>query len=240
MNNPSPLGPQGSTIDQKQQGRARVKLAVFFVLAVHGVGLLALLVQGCHRDDLANQTTKDTNALPVFQATNEPAVVEPSAPPSLTNTSAVAQATNVAPTAATEYTVARGDTFSTIGKKFGVSAKAIMDANPNVEATKLQVGKKLQIPAATTTAVASSSGAPASEAASGAHVYNVKSGDTLIKIASEHHTSVKAIRAANSLKTDRITVGQKLKIPVKSPAASGATETASANPTLPTGAPLTR
>jgi len=239
MNNQSPLVPQGSTIDQKQKGRARVKLAVFFVLALHGVGLLALLVQGCHRDDLA-QTSKDTNALPVFQATNEPAVVEPSAPPSLTNTSAVAQATNVAPAAATEYTVAKGDTFSTIGKKFGVSAKAIMDANPNVEATKLQVGKKLQIPAATKTAVASSGAAPASETASSEHVYNVKSGDTLIKIAGEHHTSVKAIRAANSLKTDRITVGQKLKIPAKALASSGTTETASANPTLPAGTPLTR
>src|ERR1051326_4114903 len=102
MNNQSPLVPQGSTIDQKQKGRARVKLAVFFVLALHGVGLLALLVQGCHKDDLASQTTKDPNALPVFQATNEPAVVEPSAPPSLTNTSAVAQATNVAPAAASE------------------------------------------------------------------------------------------------------------------------------------------
>jgi LysM repeat protein len=237
MNNPSPLVPQGSTIDQKQKGRARVKLAVFFVLAVHGVGLLALLVQGCHQD-LA-QTSKDTNALPVFDATNAPAVVEPSTTPALTNTSAVAEATNTAPATASEYTVARGDTFSTIGKKFGVSAKAIMDANPTVEATKLQVGKKLQIPAATKTAVASSTGAPASETASGEHPYTVKSGDTLIKIASEHHTSVKAIRAANSLKTDRITVGQKLKLPAKSAASPGATETASANPTLPAGAPLT-
>jgi LysM repeat protein len=140
---------------------------------------------------------------------------------------------------ASEYTVARGDTFGTIGKKFGVSAKAIMDANPNVEATKLQVGKKLQIPAAAKTAVASSGAAPASETATSEHVYNVKSGDTLIKIAGEHHTSVKAIRAANSLKTDRITVGQKLKIPAKALASSGTTETASANPTLPAGTLLT-
>ena len=240
MNNQSPLVPQGTTLDPKHKGRARVKLAVFFVLAVHGVGLLALLVQGCHRDDLANQTNKDTNALPVFDATNAPAVAEPTTTPALTNTSAVAEATSAAPAMASEYTVARGDTFSTIGKKFGLSAKAIMDANPGVEATKLQVGKKLQIPAATKSTVAATGGAPASETASGEHVYNVKSGDTLIKIASEHHTSVKAIRAANSLKTDRITVGQKLKIPVKSATSPGATETASANPAMPTGAPLTR
>ena len=239
MNNQSPLVPQGSTIDQKQKGRARVKLAVFFVLALHGVGLLALLVQGCHKDDLASQTNKDTNALPVFDATNPPAVAEPTSNPALTNSAPIAEATNIPPAMASEYTVARGDTFGTIGKKFGVSAKAIMDANPNVEATKLQVGKKLQIPAAAKTAVASSGAAPASETATSEHVYNVKSGDTLIKIAGEHHTSVKAIRAANSLKTDRITVGQKLKIPAKALASSGTTETASANPTLPAGTLLT-
>src|SRR5215831_19235166 len=173
MNNQSPLVPQGTKLDQKHKGRARVKLAVFFVLAVHGVGLLALLVQGCHRDDLASQPIPNTNN-PVFEATNAPAVVEPTAP-GLTNTSAVAEATNAAPATASEYTVARGDTFSTIGKKFGVSARAIMDANPGVEATKLQVGKKLQIPAATKSAVASTGGAPASETAGGEHLYNVKS-----------------------------------------------------------------
>jgi len=239
MNNQSPLVPQGSTLDQKQKIRARVKLAVFFVLAVHGVGLLALLVQGCHRDDLETKNTRDTNSLPVFDATNTSAVVEQTTPAS-SNTTTMVESTNAAPAVASEYTVAKGDTFSTIGKKFGVSAKAIMDANPGVEATKLQVGKKLQIPAATKTAVASTGGAPSSETANGEHVYNVKSGDTLIKIASEHHTSVKAIRAANSLKTDRITVGQKLKIPSKSATSPGATETASASPALPAGAPLTR
>jgi LysM repeat protein len=43
----------------------------------------------------------------------------------------------------------------------------------------------------------------------------VKSGDTLIKIASDHKTTVRALRTANNLRTDSIKVGQKLKIPVK-------------------------
>ena len=47
MNNQNPLIPQGSALEQKNKGRARVKIAVFFVLAVHGIGLMALLMQGC-------------------------------------------------------------------------------------------------------------------------------------------------------------------------------------------------
>jgi hypothetical protein len=47
----SPLVPQGQLLDPKNKGRARVKIAVFFVLAVHGIGLMALLMQGCRREE---------------------------------------------------------------------------------------------------------------------------------------------------------------------------------------------
>jgi len=52
--------------------------------------------------------------------------------------------------------------------------------------------------------------------AGGSHVktiYVVKSGDTLIRIAKVHGTTVKALKAANNLSNDRILVGAKLKIP---------------------------
>ena len=45
-----------------------------------------------------------------------------------------------------------------------------------------------------------------------------KSGDNLLKIAKANGTTVKALRSANALKTDRITVGQKLKLPAKASA----------------------
>jgi LysM repeat protein len=48
---------------------------------------------------------------------------------------------------------------------------------------------------------------------SGAAVYLVKSGDTLSRIAKSHHTSIKAIKEANKLATDRISVGEKLQVP---------------------------
>ena len=239
MNNQSPLVPQG-TLDPKNKGRARVKIAVFFVLAVHGVGLLALLLQGCHREDTTSQAsqTATNNALPALEATNPPAVTDSSTLPPPTNQVAAVEQTNQAPVAASEYAVAKGDTYASIAHKFGVSIKAIADANPGVEPTKLQVAQKLHIPAPTKTVVASSTATPAASG-SGEQPYTVKSGDTLIRIASVHHVSVRSLRLANNLKTDRITVGQKLKIPMKV-AAAATTETASANPTVPPGTPTVR
>ena len=234
MNNQSPLVPQGSTLDQKNKGRARVKIAIFFVLAVHGVGLLALLLQGCHREDSNTQASQATNASPAFDTTNLPAVAEPTPPVAQSNTVATAEAATPVPTAATEYTVASRDTYSTIGKKFGVSIAAMKEANPGVEATKLQIGQKVHIPAPAKAVASTSSGSNSAspEQANIDHMYKVQSGDTLIKIASNHHTNVKAIRAANNLKSDRIVVGQKLKIPVKR-ATAAATETASNDATMP-------
>jgi LysM repeat protein len=46
-----------------------------------------------------------------------------------------------------------------------------------------------------------------------AAVYFVRSGDTLSRIARTHNTTIKALKSANDLATDKIVVGQKLKIP---------------------------
>ncbi len=44
--------------------------------------------------------------------------------------------------------------------------------------------------------------------------YVVKSGDALSRIAKAQHTTIKALKAVNGLKTDRIVTGQKLKLSV--------------------------
>jgi LysM repeat protein len=44
-------------------------------------------------------------------------------------------------------------------------------------------------------------------------IYVVKSGDSLTRIAKTHGTTVQALKAANGLKSDRIVVGAKLKVP---------------------------
>lgn len=44
-------------------------------------------------------------------------------------------------------------------------------------------------------------------------VYVVKAGDSLIRIARQHHTTAKAIKDMNGLSNDMISVGAKLKLP---------------------------
>jgi len=230
MNNPSPLIPQGSLLDQKQKSRARVKIAVFLVLTIHGIGLLALLMQGCKKEPETGVATEDTNnpAMPFVETTNAPPPVQTN---DLTTTAATTNAPAPAvvestpqppvatpPSVATEYTISSGDKLSTLARKFHVSVKALMEANPGIQPTRLKVGQKINIPAPTsaTPQGAGSTPAASSQPSTGEQGYTVVSGDSLSKIANHFGTSVKALRSLNNLKTDRIVVGQKLKIPAKS------------------------
>jgi LysM repeat protein len=220
MNNQNPIIPQGSALEQKNKARARVKIQVFFVLAVHGIGLMALLMQGCGqpKEPVPVVETPVTNTPPAFVETNTPPVTT-STPPVVV-TAPVPVEVLVPPTVpagATEYAIVKGDSFSTLAKRFHVSAKAIADANPGVDSTKLKIGQKIHIPAAAAPAVPAVTGTAPFESASagGEQTYTVKSGDNLTKIAGQLGTTIKALRAANGLKTDSIKVGQKLKIPAK-------------------------
>jgi LysM repeat protein len=259
MNNQSPLVPQGSLAEQKNKGRARVKIAVFFVLAIHGIGLMALLVQGCQKEKETGQTQAgdQTNnaAAPAFaESSNAPAApmtaevpATPSnsmpAGPAAADTHGVSAPMPAPAATATEYTIAARDNFSTIAKKFGVTSKAIAEANPGVESTKLRVGQKIHVPApapaGTPSAVASTAATPTVEPANGEKLYTVQSGDSLIKIARNSGTQVKTIRTLNNLKSDNIRVGQKLKLPAAKSSTSTAALTPSENaPMVSSVAPL--
>jgi LysM repeat protein len=200
-------------LEQKNQSRTRVRLAVFFVLSIHVIGLMALLMQGCRKPNepgaepgTNTAPTFDTNVAPTIE-TNPPGTsVTGMAPPEPVPGPAAAPA-------AQEYTVTKGDSFTSIAKKTGVSVKAIEAANPGVEPTKLQIGQKLQIPAAAAAPATSVTPGALEMGHSGEQVYTVKSGDTLTRIAEQFGTTVKALRAENKLDTDKIKVGQKLKIP---------------------------
>jgi LysM repeat protein len=223
MNNPNPFVPQGSLLEQQSKRRSRIKLGVFCVLAVGIVGLTGMLIQGCKREQTETENPPSTD-------TNVTAVVNTNPPPQVEATNLPAQPPQVvapvpAPEAAmTEYVVVKGDSFSKIAKKTGVTVKAIKAANPGVESTKLKVGQKLSLPAggkpvAEAGAVAPDAGTAVPNATSG-ELYTVKSGDTLTKIAKSHGTTVKAIESENNLSTTKIKVGQKLKIPVKAEVAA--------------------
>jgi LysM repeat protein len=60
---------------------------------------------------------------------------------------------------------------------------------------------------------AASKAAPTAVGNAAFTIYVVRAGDTLTRIARRHATTVRALRATNDLKIDRIIVGQKLRVP---------------------------
>jgi len=221
MNSPSPLVPQGSFLEQKNHGRSRIKVAFFCVVGVHVVAIIAaLLAQGCRREEVP---PPDTSQLPVLPETSILPV--DTNPPPITMTETSAPPIHVEPPPpplelkATEYTVVRGDSFSTIAMKFpGVTAKAIQEANPGVDPLRLQIGQKIMIPPPAPSQGSTGTSEPPP---SGELMYTVKSGDNLTKIANQFGTTVRALRSANNLLSDNIKVGQKLKIPGKTASSEG-------------------
>jgi LysM repeat protein len=232
MNNPNPFIPQGSLLEQKNKKRARVKVAVFSIFAVNILVILPLLIQGCgNKEKPADETASlsagtatnissapDTNTAPP----SLPSVTSTSAPPAtMSNTMPVATPPPPPPApevpATTEYVVLKGDSFYTIAQKFHLKMKDVEAANPNVQPTKLKAGQKIQVPAGASGAgaTANTPGTNAMSDSGGETTYVVKPKDTLTKIAKEFGTTVKALRALNSLKIDAIKAGQKLKVPSK-------------------------
>jgi LysM repeat protein len=249
MNNPSPLIPQGSLTEQKNKTRARVRLAVFFVISVHVVGLMALLMQGCRKpqEEQPPMSSVDTNFPPIVDDTNYLPQPMPDTnvyvpPPVPEQTTPIVEPTPqqpVAPAPTTqEYTVVAGDTLSGIASRFHVTVKQLQDANPTVQPTRMQVGTKLQIPESTqSTQTTGTAPGTTSTSANGEQIYTVKSGDNLTKIAKRYNTTVRAIRSANNLTTDRIKVGQKLKIPGNATAAPAESTPATPPPAAPITTP---
>jgi LysM repeat protein len=190
MNEPSPLVPQGSFESQARR-KSHVRIAVFSILAIHVVVLGGLLILGCKRDDKGTDTAGNpplTNAndlaAPPFGGTDVIA----------TNAIAQALATNagvtntlsspgisIPPTVSTVpdagapiiHVITRGESFATLATKYGVSVKAIQEANPNLVPTRLQINDKVKIPPKTAVVLRPAPTADASD------VYMVKTGDTL-------------------------------------------------------------
>jgi LysM repeat protein len=210
MNNTNPFVPQGSSLweQQKMKARARLRVAVFCTLSISILGLMALLIQGCRRpaDETAGNEGGTNPAVNPFEVTNNNQIAETTA------TNPVVPPVPPPVPQMQEYTVVAGDTLSGIATKFGLpSYKLIVEANPTVEPTKLHPGQKLKIPPPPTPAT--TPGGMTTPTAVAQDTYKVKSGDTLSSIAANHKTTVKALRAENNLTTDRITVGQVLKLP---------------------------
>ncbi|MGA3179030.1 MAG: LysM peptidoglycan-binding domain-containing protein [Verrucomicrobiota bacterium] len=265
MNTPNPLLPQGSL---PQRGKSSIYLKVLMIVAIHTVLIGGILMVGCKNaakdhasatpaDDMAatqsNSSPMSADLTPAPGTAPAPAVVAPPlagtplpqsnqlVPPVLATVAPLAAAPPT-PGVAREYVIVSGDTLGALAKRNGVSIKSIVDANPGIDAKKLRIGYKLQIPAGSAPASAASAGAAGASAtatessalASGdATAYTVKPGDVLLRIAHNHGTTVKAILALNDMKTTSIKSGQKLKLPVMKVAS---TDTMPAAPSAPAAA----
>jgi LysM repeat protein len=263
MNNPNPLVPQGSLLEQqKSKGKSNLFIAVFTILALHVVLFGGMLIQGCKKNEKETKTptnevanpfpqlpdtnffaslpAADSNRPPVTPATNLAPVPAPIVPASIPSTPIPAP--EIAGSAK-EYKIAKGDTLAKIAKDHKVTLKALMEANPGVDSKKLKVGQPIQIPAAAATPATSITPGtmePVIAEGAGQTSYTVKANDNLTRIAKRTGTTVAALKAANGLKTDQLHVGQKLKLPAAKAAAKGAanaTETPAAPPAVPAPIP---
>lgn len=107
--------------------------------------------------------------------------------------------------AGTTHTVVRGDTLSGIARKYGVTSAAIKQAN-GMSSDTVVLGKQLVVPG--------SSGPVSRPAATaGGKSHTVVSGDTLAKISRKYGVTIEAIKQANSMKSDTVVLGSKLRIP---------------------------
>lgn len=205
--------------------RRRVRTVVFTVVALNVAALLALLAQGCRQEQSTSSqellATNGTSSRPATNgpATNSPAVSTNSAV--VASNAVVVQAPETSapvapPIRTTQYTLVKGDTFSALAKRFHISVKGIVEANPGVNPSRLQIGQKVRI--LTPPDITSDADTMASipiESPNGGDKYTVKSGDTLAKIANMFGTNAKAVREYNRLANDRLYVGQIIRIPAK-------------------------
>ena len=136
--------------------------------------------------------------------------------------------------AQTSYTVAEGDSVSSIAAQFGVDMQAIIDANGLSEPYLLRPGQQIVIPGASQAPAPRRPAAPAQPHVS----YTVQQGDTLSQIAASFGIDMNAIASANGL-SDPSTLqpGQQLIIPGVSRAIIHPPAPAPAPPRTPPPAP---
>jgi LysM repeat protein len=179
------------------------------------MGLVAsfMLMQGCSYFG-GSKTEEPTQVIPVTPEV-KPEPVEP-----------VVEIKTVAST--TAYTIVRGDTISGVAASYGLRWQDVVAVNPGISPNKIRVGQVIQLPgqvdlskkvavkkvtAPKSTAPKTSAPKNSKESIGPSTVYVVKSGDSIGGIAHRHGVKADAIRKANNLTNDKLSVNQKLTIP---------------------------
>ncbi|HXV74960.1 MAG TPA: LysM peptidoglycan-binding domain-containing protein [Candidatus Polarisedimenticolaceae bacterium] len=111
----------------------------------------------------------------------------------------------------TIHRVRRGETLSTIARRHGSSINAIVQANNLRSRNRIREGQRLRIPTQGATASAPA-GAAGTTGDPVSLTHSVRRGDSLWKLASRYGTTVDRIKRDNGLRSDRLYVGQRLRI----------------------------
>lgn len=117
------------------------------------------------------------------------------------------------------HKIRRGETVSSIARRYGVSQASILQANNLGRRSKIYAGRSLMIPTVNGSSYKQSSGSSRKSSskviASKNGKYRVKYGDTLWDIAVAHGVSVSELKRANRLSSNKIYSGRILNIPGK-------------------------
>ncbi len=113
------------------------------------------------------------------------------------------------------HKIRRGETLSTIARKYRTSQSSIMQANNLRKSSYIVAGKVLKIPTkGGSSVVYKTKKADPKLASATRHV--VRQGDSLWNIASRYGTTVNAIQKANNMNSTSLQIGQVLRLPGQS------------------------
>ena len=134
------------------------------------------------------------------------------------------------------YIVQRGDTLWGISQQFKVSLNKILSANGLSKTSVISIGQTLQIPGVAESETFQPTitlDLATDDVFINSSSYTVKRGDNLTKIAYLYGTSVRNLKSANGLITDRLLVGQSLNVPSGGPVRDAYKPAATTNTSAP-------
>ncbi|MDF3130213.1 LysM peptidoglycan-binding domain-containing protein [Kiritimatiellaeota bacterium B1221] len=172
-------------------------------------------VQGIRQTELPTEVMIVEEPLLNIPAPQPAELVMPAAP-------VPAPAPQLKPRNGTSYTIRKGESLSAIAARNKMSWRELADYNYITDPNHVRAGQVILIPtrgvpaATAPRPVAPTPSKPA--ISSNGKTYVVQSGDSLSVVARRYGTSVKNLKAVNGLNSDRLLVGQVLKLPSESAA----------------------